>query len=111
MATQNFGRHEGENYITSTAQRMYKSDPYVSKPGEAREMILPRKYRAGWITAPKQNKHSDNQRLGPKKTSGQKRKREEMPPSKVMVCFAGTGHRVMMTREEFAALDWGWVIE
>lgn len=100
MAKTNYGRYEGTGYIESTGNKPYRSDP---APGD---VPLRGKYRQGFVTAPKHNKHSDNNHAARKRMTNKANTR----PSKVMVCYPETGHRVMMTREAFAALPWGWVI-
>jgi hypothetical protein len=104
---QNFGRYEGPGYIDSNGMRFYKSDPHVGQPGEPVEIPLRRKHSPGWLTAPRQNKHSDNN--GRAKIKG--KATGDNPPRKVMVVNAGRGTSVMMTQEAFAALSWGWEIE
>lgn len=102
MAKTNYGRYEGTGYIESTGNKPYRSDP---APGDVR---LRGRYRQGFITAPKHNKHSDNNKAARKRVSNKANTR----PSKVMVLFPGSnGGKVMMTRAAFAALPWGWVID
>lgn len=90
-------------YIQTSAKTMYHSEP------DPRNYPLKGKYRAGWITAPHHNRHSDNQ--------GKNRHKIPNPTSyatpRVMVMDLknGRGRKQMMTREQFAALDWGWKIE
>lgn len=94
-------------YIETTSQRMYHSDP---APGDMR---LKKKYRAGWITAPKQNKHSDNQGRGVHKRKLNAKQKAALPPQPVMVRVVDLSKRTnrMMTATEFGKLSWGWRIE
>ena len=80
----------------------YTSKSYVSQPGEYSEIPLKRKLRIGG-TAPRFNKHSDNNRASRKHD----KPNSFNPPSKVSYVDAGTGHARMMTREEFYQLS-GW---
>jgi hypothetical protein len=101
LAKTNYGRYEGNGYIESTGMKPYRSDPAEG------DVQLRGKYRAGWITAPRQNKHSDNNRAAKKRITN----KANFRPSKVMVMYPDSGHKVMMTRAAFADLDWGWVID
>lgn len=108
MSAAIYGRHEGPAYITSgsTSGSWYRSDPYESRSGEAVEPPLKAKYLVGG-TAPKFNKHSDNNAKAKNKIPY-----GDNPPSKVMVMADATrGRTVMMTRDQFASLPWGWIIE
>jgi hypothetical protein len=110
VTERNYGRYDGVGYIPtgSTAKTFYRSDPYFSGPGEAAEIPLRARYRAGGC-APSQNKHSDNQRKPG--TSGRKKTKMPRVPSRVMVMpdpFRGSVS--IMTREQFRELDWGWEI-
>lgn len=89
-------------YIQTTSKTMYKSEP------DPRNYKLKGKYRRGWTTAPHYNRHSDNQ--------GKNRHKFPNPTSyatpRVMVLDFREGSRCkMMTREQFAAMDWGWEIK
>lgn len=94
-------------YIETTSQRMYHSEP---APGD---YPLRARYRAGWITAPKQNKHSDNQGRGAHKKKLSAKAKALLPPQPVMVKVVdiATGKSRMMTATAFERLSWGWRIE
>lgn len=95
-----FGRHEGPNYITSNGNHFYRSDPAVG------DMPLKAKYTRGGMHK-KNGINGDHNNKARQKMKGPKN-----PPSKVMVMTdANRGVTRMMTREEFASLPWGWVIE
>ena len=88
-------------YIESSSSNFYRSSP---RPGD---ILLKKKYRTGG-SAPRQNHHSDNK--------GTNRHKNPNPtsyaPVRVKVLDMRRGMRtVMMTQEQFAALDWGWTIE
>lgn len=94
-------------YIETTSQRMYHSEPASG------DYPLRAKYRRGWITAPKQNKHSDNQGRGAHKKKLNAKQKSLLPPQPVMVRVAdiATGKSRMMTSTAFEKLPWGWRIE
>lgn len=92
-----------KEYIESTGKKFYKSDPI---PGD---MKLRGKYRQGWNTAPHHNKHSDNQGKNRHKVANPTSYAE--PRVMVMDLSTGNGRCRMMTREQFAALPWGWEIK
>jgi len=95
-----YGRHEGQNYISSSTTSFYRSDP---DPGS---VPLKAKYRVGGMCK-KQGINGDHNAKARQKVKG-----PVNPPSKVMVMMdANRCVTRMMTRGEFASLDWGWVIE
>lgn len=89
-----------QEYINSNGKHFYKSLPAEG------DYKLKGKYRRGWTTAPNHNRHSDNNQ----------KKRHKVPnpnsyaEPRVMVLNAAKGSTVMMTRAQFASLDWGWKI-
>lgn len=94
-------------YIESTGQRFYRSEQPPN------DIPLKRKYRVGG-SAPKQNKHSDNQGRGAHRHKLNARQKEALPRQPVMVRVLDLRHGYsnrMMTAQQFEALDWGWRIE
>lgn len=93
-------------YLETTAAQMYHSEP---APGD---YPLRPKYRRGWITAPKQNAHSDNHGRGTHKKKLSQKAKDALPPQEKMVRVSDVsrGTSRMMTATEFAKLDWGWPV-
>lgn len=94
------------SYIESTSQKFYRS----KQPSG--DMPLKRKYRVGG-SAPKQNKHSDNQGHGAHKKKLNAKQKAALPWQPVMVKATdiATGKSRMMTATAFEQLSWGWKIE
>ena len=94
-------------YSGSVGQKVDRSDrTFVEIP-------LKRKYLVGG-TAPKQNKHSDNQGTGAHRHKLTAKQKAALPKQPVMVRVVdlrdGYSNR-MMTAREFGQLSWGWEIE
>lgn len=92
-----------KEYIESTSKKFYYSDPAEG------DYKLKKKYRQGRLTAPHHNKHSDNQGKNRHKVANPTSYAE--PRVMVMDLKTGKGRCRVMTRQEFAALPWGWVIK
>jgi hypothetical protein len=102
-----YGRHEGPNFIPSSTQKFYRSDPYVSSPGEPQEIRIKAKMSVGGMCK-KQGGGSNFSNIKRPKTKHRDQRRGEQ---RVLVMYdAIRGKTRIMTASEFAARPYGWEI-
>lgn len=97
-----YGRHEGQNYITSETTKFYRSDPAEG------DMTLKKKYRVGGMSK-KQGINGDHNNKARPRVPHKDQKLGERRVLVMTDAYRGTTR--IMTASQFEATEWGWNIE